>query len=59
MDLAAFVTCGDKNGTNGSHFPVCSEDVAFAHHFMATRLPLILPPYKSAGDIGYISKNTI
>ena len=25
--------------TNGSHFPVFSEDIAFARHFVATRLP--------------------
>ena len=41
MDLAAFVTCGGENGTNGSHFPVISEDVAFARHFMATRPPTL------------------
>ena len=31
------MTCGGENGTNGSHFPVPSEDVAFARHFVATR----------------------
>ena len=33
------MTCGGENGTNGSHFPVFSEDVAFARHFVATRPP--------------------
>ena len=33
------VTCGGENGTNGSHFPVLNEDVAFVHHFVATRPP--------------------
>ena len=40
------MTCGGENGTNGSHFPVFSEDVAFARHFMATRPP---PPSHPAG----------
>ena len=30
------MTCGGENGTNGSDFPVFSEDVAFAYHFVAT-----------------------
>ena len=29
------MTCGGENGTNHSHFHVISEDVAFAHHFVA------------------------
>ena len=33
------MTCGDENGTIVSHFPVFSEDAAFAYHFMATRPP--------------------
>ena len=40
------MTCGGENGTNGSHFRVFSEDVAFAHHFVATRLP---PPSHPIG----------
>ena len=36
-----------------------SEDVAFPHHFVATRLPLILQPYRSASGIGYTSKKSI
>ena len=51
------VTRGGENGTNGGHFPVFSEDIAFAHHFVATHLPPTLPPYRSASDIGYASKN--
>ena len=51
------VTCGGENGTNGSHFPVLSEDVALACHFMATHLPPPpLLPCRSATDIGYPSK---
>ena len=45
-----------ENGTNGSHFPVFSKDIAFAHHFLATRLPHTLPLYRSASSIGYASK---
>ena len=43
------MTYGDENGTSGSHFPVFSEDVAFACHFVA-------PPYRSASGIGYTIK---
>ena len=50
------MTCGGENGTLGSHFPVLSEDVAFACHFVASRPPLTLPPYRSASGIGYVSK---
>ena len=50
------MTCGGENDTNGSHFPVLSEDVALARHFVATRPPPILPPCRSATDIGYASK---
>ena len=41
-----FRTCGGENGTNGSHFPVFSEDVVFARHFMALRPP---PPSHPIG----------
>ena len=50
------MTCGGENGNNGSHLAVFSEDVAFACHFVAPCLPLTLPPYRSASDIGYASK---
>ena len=30
------VMCEGENDTNGSHFSVFSEDVAFVHHFIAT-----------------------
>ena len=50
------MTCGGENGTNGSHFPVLSEDVAFARHFVATRPLPALPPCRSATVIGYPSK---
>ena len=53
MDLAAFLTCGGENGTSGCHLAVFSEDVAFAHHFVASCPP---PPYRSASGIGYTSK---
>ena len=39
-----------------SHFPVLSEDVAFACHFVATLPPPTLPPFRSATGIGYTSK---
>ena len=29
--------CRGENGTNRSHLAVFSEDVAFAHHFVASR----------------------
>ena len=40
------MTCGGEHGTNTSHFPVFSEDVAFAHHFVATYSP---PPSHPVG----------
>ena len=36
----------DDTQTNGSHFPVYSEEVAFAHHFVGTHL---LPPSHPIG----------
>ena len=33
------MTCGGENGTNRSDLAIFSEDVAFAYHFMALRLP--------------------
>ena len=39
------MTCGGENGTNGNHLAIFSEDVAFAHHFVAP-----------AHYIGYTSK---
>ena len=36
--------------------PCFSEDVAFAHHFVAIRPPPTLPPCRSASGIGYTSK---
>ena len=42
------VTCGGENGTNGSHLAIFNQNIAFALHFVATRLPLTLPPYRSA-----------
>ena len=56
LDLAALCDMWSENGTNGSHFPVLSEDVAFARHFMATHPPPTLPPCRSATGIGYASK---
>ena len=41
MDLGLLcVICGGENGTNECHLARFNEDVAFAHHFMATRPPL-------------------
>ena len=39
MDLAACMTCGGENDTNGSHLAVFSEDIAFAHHLVAFHPP--------------------
>ena len=51
------MTCEGANGTNGSLLAVFSEDVDFAHHFVALHLPApTLPPYRSASGIGYVSK---
>ena len=50
MDL---LTCGGENGTNGSNFPVFSEDVAFVRHFMATRPP---SPSHSIGVLVVLAK---
>ena len=33
------MTCGGENGTNGCHLAILSEDIAFAHHFVAPHLP--------------------
>ena len=44
--------CGGKNGTNGCHLAAISEDVVFAHHFVAPWPP----PTSSASGIGYTSK---
>ena len=49
------MTCGGENGTNGSHFPVFSEDIALiiASHFLATRPPpCTLPLYRGVGYAG-------
>ena len=49
--------CGGENGPNGGcHLAGFSKDVAFACHFVATRLPPTLPAYRSATGIGYNSK---
>ena len=42
-----------ENGTNGCHLVGFSEDIAFAHHFVATCLTPTLPSYRSAPGIGY------
>ena len=40
MDLAPLCEiCGGKNGINGCHLTVYSEDIALAHHLMATCHP--------------------
>ena len=44
---------GGENGTNGSHLPIFSEDVAFVHYFMVPRPIRTLSPYRSASGIGY------
>ena len=45
-----------KPNTNGCYLAGFGEDVAFAHHFVATHPPPTLPPCRSATDIGYTSK---
>ena len=49
--FSCFVTCGGENITNGGHFHVFSEDIAFACYFMAPRPPPTLPPYRNASGI--------
>ena len=52
MSLAMLcVIYGGENDTNGCYLAGFGEDVAFAHHFVAT-----LPPCRSATGIGYTSK---
>ena len=46
----------DANDTSGCHLAVFSEDLAFAHHFMATGPPPTLQPCSSASGIDYPSK---
>ena len=41
---------------SGCHLAVFSEDVAFARHFVATRPPSTLSPYRSARGIDYPCK---
>ena len=60
IDLAAYVICGGKNGTNGCHVAVFSVDVAFACYFVATHWPLTpLPIRVLYSGIGYTSKTAI
>ena len=51
------MTFGCKNGTNGSHLAIFSEEVAFAYHFVAHHLTPTLLPYRSSIGIGYAGKN--
>ena len=51
------VICGGENDTNGCHLAGFRQEVAFAHHLLATHPPPTLPPCRSAIGIGYISKN--
>ena len=48
--------CGGANDTSGCHLAVFSEDVAVAHHFVATRPPPTLPPCRNTSGIDYPSK---
>ena len=61
MNLVALcdILYGGENGTYGSHFPVFSEDVAFARHVVATHPSPILPPCRSVSGIDYANKITI
>ena len=51
------VICGGENGTSGCYLAVFCVDVALAYHFVAPYTLPTLPPYGSASDIGYTSKN--
>ena len=42
---------------NGCHLAVFSVNVAFAHHFVATHSPSMLPLYTAASDIRYTIEN--
>ena len=62
MDLATLcdTVCGGENDTSGCHLAVFSEDVTFAHHFMAIHLTPptpTLPPCRSASSIDYPVKS--
>ena len=43
-----YVVFGGENVTNGCHLAGFSEEVSFAHHFMATRPSTSIPPCKSS-----------
>ena len=53
MDLAICMICRGVNDTSGCHLAVFSEDLAVAHHFVATRPPPTLPPCRNASGIDY------
>ena len=56
MDLATLCDMWRWKWHQQMPFGCFSEDLAFAHHFVATRPPLTLPPCRSASGIDYPSK---
>ena len=60
LTLSLCALCGGENDTNGCHLAGFSEDVAFAHHFVAyPPTPHPAHPVGVATGIGYTSKKTI
>ena len=55
-DLAALCDIWKWNSTNASLLAVFNVDLVFACHFVATRQPSTLQPYRSASGIGYAGK---
>ena len=55
MDLATFCY---ENSTNGCHLAVFSEDVAFAHHFVANCLSLSSHPVGVLNNIRCVTDCT-
>ena len=45
MDLTVLCVCGGENDTNGCHLAGFGEDVAFAHHFVASHPPTLWECY--------------
>ena len=59
MNLAALCDMWRWKWHQWMSFGCFSEDIGFAHHFVASRLPLTFQPYKRAIGIGYTSKKSI
>ena len=50
------VICGTENGTYGCHLAVFSVDINFPCYYVSIPV-LLLPPYRNAIGIGYVSNN--